>query len=208
MKKSKLSLATFGVILGVAGIEHGIGEISRGRAKVLTNMFLSWPDNDLYRILGGEPAFSLFTGIPFIFLGILSILFSCLLIFCALFFLQRKFGTLCFLILNVCMFLFGAGFAGPIILGIPITLFSIFLKNQNITKERSAIKKNSIRFLFYSFYSLSVLSWLLLWPGFVIISSFHQLSPGFEPLVYAVSGMSLFTFLASVAFGFIYDRTA
>lgn len=207
MRKAKLSLSTFGIILGIAGIEHGIGEFLQGSIKVGTHFFESWPNNELYEILAGEPAFSLFTELTFTTLGILAIIVSSMLILCSIFLIDKRFGSFMFLILNICMFLFGAGFAGPIIMGIPIATFSTLLRNLNNERSRSDVSKKIIRISFFSFYFLSILSWFLMWPGFVLISYFYGFPSGTEIIVYIVACISLTSFIVTVILGMLYDRT-
>ena len=53
---TRITVSTFGAMAGLAGIEHGIGEILQGGAAPEGVMILSWPDSGFFRILGGEPA--------------------------------------------------------------------------------------------------------------------------------------------------------
>jgi hypothetical protein len=66
--------STFGVIVGLAGLEHGIGEISQGRTAPPGVLFKSWPDAETLQGMAGEPAMSL---VPDLMLsGILTALLS------------------------------------------------------------------------------------------------------------------------------------
>jgi hypothetical protein len=43
-KATRVVIAIFGVLAGLAGIEHGIGEINQGSIRPATLIIESWPD--------------------------------------------------------------------------------------------------------------------------------------------------------------------
>ena len=49
-------VSTFGLLAGLAGIEHGLGEILQGSVGPEGPVIESWPDSKAFEILGGEPA--------------------------------------------------------------------------------------------------------------------------------------------------------
>jgi len=53
---TKVTVSTLGILMGVAGIEHGIGELLKGNVVSAGIMFPSWPDSAFLRIVGEEPA--------------------------------------------------------------------------------------------------------------------------------------------------------
>lgn len=57
--ESRITVSTFGAVMGSAGIEHGIGEIVQGNVRAEGLVFLSWPDADFFRMVSGEPAMSI-----------------------------------------------------------------------------------------------------------------------------------------------------
>jgi len=196
MKKTKLSTAAFGTILGIAGIEHGVGEILQGN-KIAGNLFIkSWPDNRLYDILAGEPAFTILTELPIYITGIIAIIVSSLIIVWAVFFLERKYGKFIFTGLILSQFLFGGGMAGPVLMGILLSWVSfkidskkqLFKNNKQIWKILKAMWK-------YVF-PISIVCWFSLWPGLVLIGA-----ADFYPTastVYILSALSLITFVLSI----------
>jgi hypothetical protein len=52
----RVTVSTFGTLAGLAGLEHGIGEILQGNVAPASPSIQSWPKSDFFRILGGEPA--------------------------------------------------------------------------------------------------------------------------------------------------------
>ena len=50
---TKVFASTFGAIMALAGIEHGIGEVLQGNVAPSGTMFMSWPESGFVRSLGG-----------------------------------------------------------------------------------------------------------------------------------------------------------
>ena len=83
--KIQLCLISFGVIIGMVGILHGIPEILQGSNLVESNSVTAlpenWPNSELFTVLNGQPAFSILTGIPFSLLGLTSLLVLIMVLF-------------------------------------------------------------------------------------------------------------------------------
>jgi hypothetical protein len=52
----RVVIAIFGILAGLAAIEHGIGEINQGWTRPAGLLIQSWPDSEALVILAGEPA--------------------------------------------------------------------------------------------------------------------------------------------------------
>ena len=48
----RVTVSTFGAFAGIAGIEHGIGEVLQGNHAPSRRQIAAWPDAALFRILG------------------------------------------------------------------------------------------------------------------------------------------------------------
>jgi hypothetical protein len=169
MNKSNIVLVkTLGIIAGCVGIEHGIGELLQGFDRVYNVFILSWPHSAFFKIMAGEPAFTLF---PVFFLaGFFSIIFSLLFVIMILFLLTKKYALPGLLMAIGLMFISGAGF-GTTLLGISACL--IATKNQSGLTLWSKIP-GKINILFskiwiYS-YTLCITGWISLFPGAPVIS--------------------------------------
>ncbi len=206
--KIQLSLTTFGVIIGLVGILHGIPEIMQGSTTVesfsIKALPENWPNAELYNLLQGQPANSILTGIPFYVLGIMAITVSIALIIHSFFFLSSKKGLLIFALLNIGIAIFGAGTGTPITMGIPLVIFALISRKFNKKKERSTFANNLNLLLFRIFFGLQVFSWILFFPGFVIISSFGQIP---EPLFLFDFMIMPISILGALIFGYRYDNT-
>lgn len=55
-RASRVVIGTLATLAGLAGIEHGIGEILQGSARPEGLVIESWPDAAAMEILQGEPA--------------------------------------------------------------------------------------------------------------------------------------------------------
>ncbi len=104
--------STFGAVMALAGIEHGIGEILQGNAAPEGIMILSWPGSEFFRGLGGEPAM---TVVPNLLLtGILAVLVSLALLIWSVLFVHRKNGGLIMILLSLTLLLVGGGIFPPV----------------------------------------------------------------------------------------------
>ena len=116
-RATRTLVATYGVIVGVAGIEHGILEVLQGNVRPAQGPMIDaiGPAQRFWEY-SSEPTLSLIPN--FLATGILAILFGLLVIVWAGWFVQRRYGAWVFLLLAVILFLVGGGFA-PIF----VTLF-------------------------------------------------------------------------------------
>jgi cation transporter-like permease len=72
---TRVTVSAFGVLAGLAGLEHGIGEVLQGNIVPEGIVIQSWAGSELFRALGGEPAMTiipnlLVSGIRTIFLSL------------------------------------------------------------------------------------------------------------------------------------------
>jgi hypothetical protein len=190
------------------GIFHGTGELLQGSAIVESNNAIAlpenWPNAEFYTKTNGSPVFSILTGIPFYVLGILAISVSCLLIFHSRFRMDKKNGLLIFALLNVGIFLFGAGQGTPIAMGIPLVVFGIISIRFQRKRERSETSKKFILGAFNLFYFLQIFSWLLFFPGLVIVSSYGKIP---EPLFLFDFMLMPISILGALIFALLHDNT-
>ncbi|MFW9906255.1 MAG: hypothetical protein ACFFFH_18185 [Candidatus Thorarchaeota archaeon] len=201
MKASRVTVSTFGAIIGIAGIEHGIGEILQEN-KVPEGFYIeSWPDNPLYEILSGEPAL---TVIPNLFLtGILAIIASIALIIWVIFFIERKHGALIFLLLTFIGMLVGIGVAGPILIGIITGLAATRINSQITWMNEHSSASDFLSKIWKYVYIVSIFSWFSLWPGLIILGIFISV---IDPLiVISLTLLSFVSFILAFVSSFAYD---
>lgn len=107
--------STFGILVGLAGIEHGIFEILQGNVK---------PDGILTDAIGPSQRLweysseTVLTIIPNMFLsGILAIIVGVVVTIWAAYYVDRKYGARVLMLLSIILWLVGGGFA-PVFMAI------------------------------------------------------------------------------------------
>lgn len=177
----RVTISTFGAFAGIAGIEHGIGEVLQGNHAPSGRQIASWPDAELFRILGGEPAMTIIPNLRLT--GILAILVSLLFLVWAICFIERRNGGLLLSLLAIVMLLLGGGF-GPPLLGFILGLAGTQLHSR-FGWWRSHLSLDTRRLLGnvwpWSF-AAGVTLWLLLFPGTILVGALFGINSA-DPLI-------------------------
>jgi MFS family permease len=191
---SKILVSTFGSIIGLMGIEHGIGEILQGPVSPAGLSFSSWPDAKFFEVLSGEPAFSLVQNM--LVTGILACLFSIAFVLWVLFYPKNKHSSLVMITLAILMFLTGGGFFPPFF-AIIIGLFANRLHQKVSTWHPISQNIQRILSLLWPWtFGLCLAIWLAMFPGVPSVNYFFDYAS--ETLTYAILiGMILFLILAN-----------
>ncbi|MCL4562150.1 MAG: hypothetical protein M1281_16255 [Chloroflexi bacterium] len=201
-RATKITVATFGSIMGLAGIEHGIGEILQGSTAPNGIMFPSWPDAAFFRVVSGEPAMSIIPNL--LITGILAILFSLAYIYSAIFSVQRKSGGLGLILLAVAMLLFGGGIFPPI-LGMGIGVLRVKVNSPNnwwrthLTSKFADILKTAWSYIFVA----CLIGWLALFPGINLLGTY--LGVDNPTLTVAIIGFALSSLVLTALSGIARD---
>ncbi|HEX6335931.1 MAG TPA: hypothetical protein VFZ85_03190 [Jiangellaceae bacterium] len=108
---TRVTVAVLGTLVGLAGVEHGIGEILQGPATPDGLFIMSWPDAAAMEILSGEPAMTL---IPNLFVtGVLAVAAGLMVIAWSIV-APRRYGGLGLMGLSMLLLLVGGGIAPPV----------------------------------------------------------------------------------------------
>lgn len=194
------TVAVLGTVAGMAGIEHGVGEIQqamRGRRDPGAVVIESWPDTPAFALLDGEPAMTILPDL--LVTGLLAILFSLAFIVWAVWFTPRRHGGWVLIAISVAMLLFGAGF-GPPLIGLILGATATRI-NAPLTWWRTTLPASVRRALSATWpwaLGLCVLAWLLAFPGMVLLAHFGGVQESNIMFVLAPA-MFLFLFLAVAA---------
>lgn len=117
MRKATKTVAMwFGIVAGIAGLEHGYFEILQGNTRPESLAFPSWGPQQCDPAIAWhacEPAMSILPN--FLIMGILAMLLSLAIIVWSAWFLQRNPGGWVLILLSIGLLLFGGGFFPPII---------------------------------------------------------------------------------------------
>src|SRR5512139_3013445 len=114
-KATRVVAASFGIVAGIAGLEHGYFEILRGDTKPASLAFPSMGPPCVPEEIWNacEPAMSILPN--FLITGILSVILGLLITVWSAAFVQRKHGGPILILLSVALLLFGGGFFPPLI---------------------------------------------------------------------------------------------
>jgi len=110
---SRIVASVFGVLAGLGGITHGIGEVLQGNVAPSGIIIESWTQGPIAAYMGGEPGMTVVPNL--LITGVLGIVVSAAVVVWAAGFVQRRHGGWILLLLAVGMMLFGGGFGPPII---------------------------------------------------------------------------------------------
>ncbi|MBA7662551.1 hypothetical protein ES703_70580 [subsurface metagenome] len=199
---TKVVVSAFGILLGLAGIEHGIGEIFQGNIGPNRIVIKSWGESELFSVLEGEPAMTIIPNL--LITGVLAIIVSLSIMLWAVAFVQRKNGGLVLILLSILLLLVGGGF-GPPLIGIIVGAAGTRI-NAPLPWWRKRLSVNTRRLLSKLWpWSLiaSLLSYLYLFPVSIIL---WHLFGVYNPNI--ILGVPLFAFgtlLLAVFSGFARD---
>jgi len=200
---TKVTIATFGALAGLAGVEHGIGEALQGNRAPDGLVIESWPGSEFFRIVAGEPAMTIVPNL--LVTGILAILVSLVFLVWVTMFVQRKHGGLVLILLSLAMLLVGGGF-GPPLLGIILGVAATRI-NAPFRWWRAHLSGGAQRFLRtlwpWSF-AAGVIAWLFLFPGSALLDYFVGVTNPERTIgLAALSAFGLL--LVTIVTGYAYD---
>ncbi len=199
---TRIFTSTFGAIMALAGIEHGVGEVLQGGIAPGGIMILSWPDSAFFRAVNGEPAMTVIPNM--LVTGILAILISLVLLAWVLLFVQRKHGALVMVLISLVLLLVGGGIFPPIL----SMLFAVVGGKiySPLTGWRSHVPE-SIRIflakLWPCFFVAGILSFLVLLPGLELMDYFFGVND--PTLILIVLGCMSGFLTLTVLTGFAHD---
>ncbi|SFR96605.1 hypothetical protein SAMN05216559_1657 [Halomicrobium zhouii] len=166
---AKTTVSVFGVIVSIAGFEHGVGAVLQGNSAPGGVVFESWPDAPAYEILSGEPAM---TVVPNLLVsGVLTVLVSVAFAVWSVRFVGIRRGGVGLIVLSVILLLVGGGF-GPPILGFVIGLAATRLESGWSWLEHNASETTRRRLgaLWIPSLAVGVAGYVGLWPGVPLLA--------------------------------------
>ncbi len=189
-------VSSFGALVGLIGIEHGLGEILQGNAAPSGLMFPSWPGSAFFQILNGEPAISIIPNL--LFTGILAILASLAYLAWSILLVDRRHSSLVLALISILMLLFGGGIFPPIF-GLLLAAAATRI-NSPLTwcrKHLSPGVRRSMGAIWPWAFGAALFSWLSMFPGIPVLSYYFGLEN--ETLIFILlAGMFGFLILSSV----------
>lgn len=199
---TRLTVATFGGLAGLVGVEHAIGDLLQGSIAPPALVFQSWPDSPFFRIMDGEPAMTLIPNL--LVSGLLAALFSLAYLIVAVWYADRRYAGLGLILLSLIMLLVGAGF-GPPLLGIIIGLTATRLHAPNAWSRAHLPPglQRSLTALWPWSYGAALAAWLLLFPGLNLLDTFIGLPDSYLTAYVTFSALGLL--IMTILTGFVHD---
>ncbi len=170
---TQVTVSTFGAIMALAGIEHGIGEVLQGNLAPSGIMFPSWPGSAFFRSVAGEPAMTIIPNL--LVTGILAVIFSLMYLVWATRFVQRKHAGLVMILLSMAMLLVGGGIFPPV-LAMMIGALATRV-NAPLTWWRTHLSIGLRQFcgkVWSWSFGVCLIAWLCLFPGINILGYFFN----------------------------------
>jgi hypothetical protein len=115
LSAARVVASIFGVLGGLGGLTHGVGETLQGNVRPDGLFIYSWTQGPIATNMGGEPGITIVPNM--LVTGILTIIFSLTIIVWSVAFVQRKNGGLIQILLFIALLLVGGG-VGPIVIGV------------------------------------------------------------------------------------------
>ena len=172
---AKATASIFGILAGLGGLTHGIGEVLQGNVAPDGIWIYSWTQGPIATNMGGEPGITIIPNL--LVTGILTIIVSLIAIIWAAAFVQRKNGGLVLILLSVVMLLVGGG-VGPPIIGILAGVAGLGI-NAPLTWWRKHLSVNLRRFLgtlWPWIFGIAVINGVFLVIGSLILVYFFDLN--------------------------------
>jgi len=186
-------VSTFGLLAGLAGIEHGVGEILQGSVRPAGPVIESWPDSKAFEILGGEPAMTVIPNL--LVTGIAAVIVAVAVVVWSVRFVDRRHGGLVLILLCVLLLLVGGGF-GPPLIGV-IAGFGA-TRIGAAPRRRPGRVSQAVGRVWPWVLAAAVLGYLSLLPGTILLDQLLGVdNPGLVPALSAFSFAGLILALAA-----------
>ena len=130
------------MIVSIAAIEHGIGEILQGNYPPAGVMIESWPGSPFFRMLAGEPAMTIIPNL--LATGILAIFTTLLFLLLSTVWNRKKVAGWMMIPAAIAMLLCGAGLCPPILVIILGVATIIMNSPSRKIRSRAAIPFSTI----------------------------------------------------------------
>jgi hypothetical protein len=188
-----------GLVTGLGGVEHGIGEALQGSVAPAGLVFPSWPGAEFFHSVAGEPAMSLVPNL--LASGLLTILVSLGFLVWAIGFPHRKSGGPVLLGLSVVLLLVGGGF-GPPLLGIIVGITATLAGPRAGSFRPPTSLGRALGALWPWIFGAAIAAWLLVIPGTQLLDrvfgvrGLEAAVPVFIFLAFATLGLVIVTALA------------
>lgn len=196
---TRVAVSVLGALLGLAGIEHGIGEILQGPARPEGLFILSWPEASAVEILSGEPAMTVIPNL--LVTGILAVAVALVVVIWSIWFVGSPHGGLVLIALSVLLLLVGGGF-GPPLMGVIVGVAATRIGASSARPPGRLARVIGMGWPWIL--TAAVLGYLALMPGMVLAS--HFLGMADAALVAALTAFAFTALVVALVAARAHDR--
>jgi hypothetical protein len=169
-KETRTLYLTLGIITGVMGIVHGLGEVLQGNQPSESVFIQSRPNSPFFAVMNGEPAITIVPN--YLITGLLAIVFSCAFLVMITKPIHNKTSRIILVMLLSAMLLTGAGFGSPV-LGLVAVLITIRSSWSQRFWDRIPVNYRCFFSALWPFpFALCLPAWVFLFPGASILDYF------------------------------------
>ena len=183
-RATAVTVAVLGSIVGLAGAEHGVGEILQGSTTPDGIVIKSWPDTEAFEIVDGEPALTLIPNL--LIAGIVTVVVSIIVVAWSARWVNRDGNGWALFGLSALLLVVGGGF-GPPLMGLVIGVAAT-RANQPAPQPPRAPNRLLAQLWPYLLVA-AALGYLSLVPGTVLLSYLADIE---NPAL--VFGLAIFSF--------------
>ncbi len=192
----------FSIVVGLVGMEHAVGEILQGDV-IADEMYIeSWPDNELFDIMAGEPAMTIIPNVRVT--GIVAVLMSLITGTWGVVFVDRKGGGYILILLSILLLLVGGGFGPPLI---GIIVGAVATRINKPLKLWRRLLPSGVRPLLARIWpwtlTASVLGFFTVFPGLILLG--HFLGYDNADIVPVLTLFNFVTLLITIVSGYARD---
>ncbi len=197
---TRITVSSFGTLVGIAGVEHGIGEILQGNIAPASWMILSWPGEGPFRILSGEPAITIIPNL--LIAGWLTVLVSLIFIVWVIRSIESKHGSAVLALLSMAMLLVGGGVFPPVF-GIILAIVAIRGSSAVQQQKHPSSWRLAAAKVWPWLLGIGLFTWLLMMPG-LPLAYYFGLAPN-DMLIYTIMVGMIGFLLTSIFSGLAFD---
>ncbi|MBN1995380.1 MAG: hypothetical protein JW953_22015 [Anaerolineae bacterium] len=171
---AKSTALIFGILAGLGGLTHGVGEVLQGNVKPDSIFVNSWTQGPIATNMGGEPGVTIVPNL--LVTGILTILISVAIVAWAILGRNKRYGRT-LLLLSIALLLVGGG-VGPPLIGMLAGVAGVGI-GAPATWWRQHLPVNARRFLAALWpwvFGVAVINGVFLTIGSVILVYFFDLN--------------------------------
>ncbi|HSK97825.1 MAG TPA: hypothetical protein VK891_14480 [Euzebyales bacterium] len=187
-----------GALVGLAGVEHGIGEMLQGPVRPDGLFILSWPDAAALEVLSGEPAMTVVPNL--LVTGVLAVLVGLAVAVWSIWFAGRRHGGLVLVGLSVALLLVGGGLVPPVM---GVVLGAVATRIDSASPRSPGRFGSGIAPAWPWFLVAALVGYLGLMPGMVLAGAWGIAS---EALVIGLAAVAFTGFGLALAAACAHDR--